>query len=228
MKREVLLEDIRKDRLLKSGDAASLDAAGCSGCSYCCCEMTDTIILDPWDVYMLVSGLKAQKSDMASAVLSLESLLAKRYADLAVFEGLTLPHLAFHKDKRGIPCIFLDENGRCSIHGSRPGLCRLFPLGRYYEDGTFYYFLQSGECKKPERSEVTISEWLGIENLPAYEKFVLEWHEILENIKGYLKNCSDENAKKVNMMLLTLFYITPYNEDEGFYVQFNERRMKIL
>ena len=73
-----------------------------------------------------------------------------------------------------------------------------------------------------------ISEWLGIEDLPAYEKFVLEWHEILENIKGYLKNCSDENAKKVNMMLLTLFYITPYNEDEGFYVQFNERRMKIL
>ena len=106
MKREVLLEDIRKDRLLKSGDAARLDAAGCSGCSYCCCEMTDTIIPDPWDVYMLVSGLKAQKSDMASAVLSLESLLTKGYADLAVFEGLTLPHLAYHKDKGSIPVFF--------------------------------------------------------------------------------------------------------------------------
>ena len=25
-------------------------------------------------------------------------------------------------------CTFLDENGRCSIHPFRPGICRLFPL----------------------------------------------------------------------------------------------------
>ena len=39
-------------------------------------------------------------------------------------------------------CYFLNEEGRCSIHSFRPGICRLFPLGRFYEEEGFRYFLQ--------------------------------------------------------------------------------------
>ena len=166
--------------------------------------------------------------------ISLDFLLAEGLVSLAVYEGLTLPHLACAELKTGgspekdMACVFLDENGRCRVHSFRPGFCRLFPLGRYYDDGCFYYFLQSGECKKNDRTKVKISKWLGIDNLPVYEAYILKWHEIQENIKEYLKSCGDENARKINMMLLKLFYLTPYDINRDFYEQFEERRARLL
>ena len=223
MKREILLSDISAENLLSSNDMAKLDARGCAGCSYCCREMTDTIILDPWDVYSLAKGLGAGDKNN----ISLSYLLSEGKAELAVYEGLTLPHLAAADSGKGMSCVFLDSNDRCSIHPFRPGLCRLFPLGRLYENDTFYYFLQSGECKKSERTEVEISKWLGIKNLKAYEDYILSWHEIQENIKAYLKNCDEENAKKINMTMLSLFYLLPYEPGRDFYEQFEERKKRI-
>ena len=256
MKREVLISDISPENLYRSSDMAKLNAGGCAGCSYCCREMTDTIILDPWDIFCLAKGLGNGETD-----ISLEFLMNKGFVSLAVFEGLTLPHLAVkgYEDKTilvdTVPvgdvtskrekaisgnvnlakdgeieetCVFLDENGRCRVHAFRPGFCRMFPLGRYYENDTFYYFLQSGECKKSDRTKVKISKWLGIDNLPAYEDYILKWHEIQENIKEYLQKCGDDNAGKINMTLLKLFYLTPYDGDRDFYEQFEERRAKLL
>ena len=122
MKREVLLTDISTENLYRSSDMAKLNAGGCAGCSYCCREMTDTIILDPWDVYSLAKGLGDGETD-----ISLEFLMAKGFAALAVYEGLTLPHLTSvkakdfsgkmelaenDKDEENKVCVFLDENGR--------------------------------------------------------------------------------------------------------------------
>ena len=223
LKRAILLDDISDGRLYKSGDTVNLDADGCSGCSYCCREMTDTIILDPWDIYMLSLGVGNTGND-----ISLAPLLAKGFVSLSVFEGLTLPRLSAKTGADFSSCVFLEETGRCRVHAYRPGFCRLFPLGRIYEDEGFHYFLQSRECRKEERKGVRIDKWLGIDNLEKYEDFILKWHEIQENIKEYLKGCDDENAGKINMMLLKLFYLAPYDAGRDFYLQFEERRKRLL
>ena len=223
MKREVLLSDIAPENLFGSNDVVKLDANGCKDCSYCCREMTDTIILDPRDIYELAKGLRPDADN-----ISIAYLLTSGVASLSVFDGLTLPHLSSKENKEDSSCVFLNEKGRCTVHSFRPGFCRLFPLGRIYENGTFHYFIQSGECRKKERTEVRISEGLGIENLKKYEDFVLEWNEIQENIRAYLKKCNDEEAKNVNMSLLRLFYLTPYDGNRDFYEQFEERRAKLI
>ena len=185
--------------------------------------MTDTIILDPWDVYMLVRGLVTS----GEGSVSLAYLLSEGLAELSVFEGLTLPHLAGRVVRKGSACVFLDENDRCKVHSYRPGFCRLFPLGRIYENNGFQYFLQSRECLKTERTEVRISDWLGIDKLAAYEDYILKWHEIQENIKAYVAACDEENAGKINVTFLRLFYLTPYDGHRDFYEQFEERRSRL-
>ena len=92
------------------------------GCCDCCCQMGDTIILDPLDVWQLVQGRGK----------SFEQLLDESL-DLHVQDGVILPNLKMAGEKE--QCVYLNEKGRCSIHPFRPGICRLFPLGRFYENG---------------------------------------------------------------------------------------------
>ena len=89
--------------------------------------MGNSIVLDPYDVYRLTSGLNCRFEDLLINKL-----------DLNVVEGIILPNLKM--SGRNESCAFLDEEGRCSIHSIRPGICRIFPLGRIYEDGSFQYF----------------------------------------------------------------------------------------
>ena len=61
--------------------------------------------------------------------------LMDRYVELGMVDGLIIPNLRLSGD--GESCSFLNAEGRCSIHTFRPGICRLFPLGRIYEENGF-------------------------------------------------------------------------------------------
>ena len=130
MKRTVRLEDISDGRLYGENDMVTADCRGCEGCSRCCRGMGKSIILDPYDIYRMTRGTGR----------SIQELLAGGTVELNVVDGVILPNLAMNGSEE--KCAFLNEEGRCNIHGSRPGICRLFPLGRYYENGDFRYFLQ--------------------------------------------------------------------------------------
>ncbi len=58
--------------------------------------------------------------------------ICKRTADgpleLNVVDGIILPNLKMARAEEA--CSFLDTNGRCTVHAFRPGICRMFPLGR--------------------------------------------------------------------------------------------------
>lgn len=121
----------------------------------------------------------------------------------------------------------LDENGRCSIHSFRPGICRLFPLGRIYEDESFSYFLQVNECAKQNRTKVKIKKWLGIPNLGQYESYINTWHYFLKNMKAFLEEQNNEEmAKKINLYILKIFFEEPY-DNEDFYTQFENRMQRM-
>lgn len=209
MEREVLAEDLKK--LYKAGDLVKADCGGCQGCSACCQGMGDSIKLDPLDVYRLETNLG----------LTFEELM-NSHMELHITEGSILPNLRMQGTKER--CTFLNEEGRCVVHGFRPRLCRLFPLGRYYEEGGFSYYLQSQECPKKNKTKIKVGKWLDMPDLKKYEEFAAAWHFLLKDIQNLLEENQDEQlTKELNMYVLNLFYTKPYESGADFYAQFEER-----
>ena len=213
MKREIDINEISDGRFYGANDMVKADCGDCRGCSACCQGMGESIILDPYDIYRLTKGLN----------LSFEALLNDKI-ELNVFDGMILPNLKMAGEKEA--CAFLNEEGRCSIHHIRPGICRLFPLGRYYEDGGFKYFLQIYECKNQNRTKVKVKKWIDTPDLKQNENFILLWHDFVNEIQEKMMQVKDDVLfKKVNMFLLQQFFIERYHE-EDFYKQFEERLEK--
>ena len=207
MLRECDINEISDGKRYQANDMVKLGCNDCKGCHSCCVGMEDTIVLDPYDIYRLTKNLD----------LDFTRLMQGRIA-LHVEEGLILPHLAM--DEETGACSFLNEEGRCSIHAHRPGICRLFPLGRIYEDGGFSYFLQVNECIRENRTKEKIKNWLNTPRLKDYEAFILKWHNYTKEMQTFLAN--REDAKDWNMLHLQTFYIMPY-ASEDFYEEFEVR-----
>lgn len=210
MKREVSLEEISDGKLYTSNDMVKADCGDCEGCSACCHGMGESIVLDPLDIYRLTTNLE----------VSFEALLAQ-YIELNVVDGVILPNLKMAGPQEA--CGFLNGQGRCSIHPHRPGICRLFPLGRYYEDGVFQYFLQVHECKKENRTKVKVKKWIDTPNLKSYEAFVNDWHNFLVKMQERAVESDDATAKQISMFILQNFYMKPYDRSKDFYPQYEER-----
>ena len=211
MRREVSLEEISDGRLYELNDMVKADCQDCIGCSDCCQGMGDSVVLDPYDVYRLCRGLGKNMNE-----------LLEKYLELGVVDGNILPHLRMQGEKE--QCVFLDENGRCSIHSIRPGFCRLFPLGRFYEDGGFKYILQIHECKKTNRSKIKVRKWIDTPDLKEYEKFVADWHYFLLDVQEVLYNSEDSQLiRNLNLYVVRRFFMQPYSMEEDFYSQFYAR-----
>ena len=210
MKRDGDLSALTDGKLYRSSDMARLGCNDCAGCSSCCRGMGNSVVLDPYDVWRLTKGLGVTFSEMVGKQIM-----------LSVIDGLILPSL--NMENMTGACPFLNAEGRCSIHEFRPGICRLFPLGRYYHDGGFSYVLMTGECKKENRSKIKIDKWLGEKNLKAYERFVIQWKEVLEQTRALLSENTDlEQQKKISVSLLREYYATSYGED--FFADFAGRK----
>ena len=236
MKREGDLSTLTDGKLYRSSDMAKLGCNDCEGCSACCRGMGNSVVLDPYDVWRLEKGLGLGIADMIGKQIM-----------LSVVDGLVLPSLNM-ENKTGA-CPFLNAEGRCSIHAFRPGICRLFPLGRYYHDGGFSYVLMTGECRKENRSKVKIEKWISEPDLKSYEKFVLQWKHILEETRAQMaalvlesttadrnvaqgkekkeENISEEvlaRQKVISMSLLQKYYFSPFGVD--FFAEFGGREEK--
>ena len=185
----------------------------CRGCSACCHGMGDSIVLDPMDVYRLEKKLGK----------TMEEILLAGNVALRVVDGVILPHLKM--TEQSDRCSFLNEEGRCTIHDIRPGFCRLFPLGRYYEDRSFRYFLQTHECKKTDRTKVRVRKWIDTPDFDRYEKFVCDWHYYLKDLEEEIAAKADDPsfAKMVSLSVLKVFYMMPYDGAADFYGQFYSR-----
>lgn len=200
MKRNVDLNEITDGRFYELNDMVRADCQDCVGCSKCCHEMVDTIILDPLDCFRLTKTLH----------MSFDELLAAGKIELNVVDGIVLPNLKLQEDTHS--CAFLSAAGRCTIHSARPGFCRMFPLGRYYTDRSFCYILQTKECPKT-RTKIKLSRWLDTKELPQNQKFVGEWHYFLEDLAEAMKHAENETARQVQFYLLHTFYRTAYAAD---------------
>ena len=209
MLREINLDEISDGKLYSSNDMARTDCKGCDGCSACCHGMGSSIVLDPLDVYRLSINLSKPVNELLAGPL-----------ELNVADGIILPNLKMTGTKEA--CSFLDADGRCTVHAFRPGICRMFPLGRFYENHSFQYFLQVHECPKTDRSKVKIKKWLDTPDLKRYETYICDWHYYLRELKTRIE-AHPEQMKDISMDVLQKFYLTPYDPTADFYTEFYER-----
>ncbi len=181
-------------QLLSANDMAKLGCGECGGCSACCRGMGQSILLDPYDLFLL------QKA----TGLHFGGLMQEKL-ELCVEEGLILPALKMQSGTDA--CGFLNGEGRCSIHPYRPGLCRLFPLGRKYDGEGLHYFLLEDACEIRNRTKVKIRKWLGLPALVQYERFLTVWHELRISLQEQIeKQPADSFAQEINVKFLELFY----------------------
>lgn len=226
MKRDIDMNEVSDRKRYTSNDMVKMGCDDCSGCSDCCIGMGNSILLDPYDIYQMTKNLNRSFDELMSRNPDGEET-STGVIGLDVVDGLILPHLNMTGTKEC--CSFLNEEGRCGIHSFRPGFCRLFPLGRIYENGTFCYFHQIHECRKTHRTKVKVNKWLGIPNLKKYERFVLDWHDFLEIVRAEVGGSSDGHAvKQTGLSLLYVFYRKPYDFQRDFYEQFYEKLEQLI
>ena len=217
MERNIDLKQVSDGRLYLANDMVRAGCNDCVGCSSCCQGMGTSIILDPYDMYSIEKGMST----------TFEELMEDKI-ELNVVDGIIQPNLKM-QEKRDC-CAFLSEAGRCTIHGFRPGFCRMFPMGRIYEENGFRYFIQIHECPYPNKTKVKVKKWLEIPELGKYEAYITDWHYFLKEVQEIIKRTqNDAIIKNLNMYLLNQFYVKPYDtaaESENgtdFYRQFYAR-----
>lgn len=205
------LNEISDGRIYELNDMVRAGCQDCQGCSDCCRGMGNSILLDPLDIFrMTLNGEHTFEELLVSAV------------ELNVVDGIILPNLKMVGESE--QCYFLNQEGRCNIHSYRPGICRLFPLGRCYEEHSFRYFLQTNECSKQNRTKVKVSKWIDTPDIKQNQQYIIDWHYFLKGMEEMLmKQTDDAVQKQVNMYLLNAFYVTPYDKAQDFYSQFYKR-----
>ena len=210
MKRYVSLNDISDGKLYDIDDVFTIGCNNCTGCGECCHGKADTIVLNPYDIYRLERGLRTDFLGLLDS-----------HIGLSVYDGIILPHMMLVGDDEH--CTFIDGNGRCMIHEYRPDICRLFPLGRIYQDGGHKYFIQTHECNRVNGSEkYTVRQWIAEPDYDRYEKFIDDWHDFINSILSEVqKNGSAEDIRNLCMVIIKKFYMADYNEGD-FYDRFYE------
>lgn len=209
-------DDFMDTRLYDSNDMVKVGCNDCNGCFNCCQGMGESIILDPYDIWQLETNCQTTFAKLMTDKIELQ-----------VVDGLILPNLKMQGSAEC--CGFLDEDGRCAIHAFRPGLCRLFPLGRDYGN-KLQYFLLEDACPCNNHTKIKVKKWLDIPEYGQYEKFLVTWHDLRKELQ---KGMADKDAaaadgssmdrmKTVNMQFLHIFYEKQYAA-EDFYGQFEER-----
>lgn len=204
MKINKSLQEISDGKLYDLNDMVKADTRGCKGCSACCQGNTDEIVLNPFDMYEIARGTGRSYDELFGDKI-----------DLHIEEKINLPHLKMNGPKQG--CGFLDEDKRCSIHGYRPSICRMFPLGRYYENHDFKYIFKAGECIKPNLSKVKVKKWIGINNYNKNKVFILGWHELIKALRFRMKFMDDEEQSQVNAYIIDHFYRCVIDPEADFY-----------
>lgn len=204
---------ISDGKIYSLNDMVKVGCHDCNGCSSCCEGMGDSILLDPYDVFMLSTNLGGTFEELLKGPVELHSE-----------QGLILPNLKMAGE--GEQCSFLDDAGRCSIHSFRPGICRLFPLGRNYEGDSLQYFLLKDACPAPNKTKMKVEKWIADGNVKKYHQFLIDWHKMTKQFRAELATYEEQQAKQLTMVFLNLFYMKAY-ESGDFFTEFYERAAKL-
>jgi Fe-S-cluster containining protein len=176
----------------------------CKQCGKCCDE---TIIqLAPYDIKNICNILKITIKEFH-----------EKYSMFRPFDEIPRCYL------RNRPKCPFKENNQCTIYLSRPLRCRLFPLGRVYENNEVMIVLPEEKCMGfNTRKKQRISEWFEEQLVNQLNEESLNWNNFLIELKEdpVIKN------KEFKEMFKKIFYgfdDTNISMEE-LYKQFNETK----
>ena len=110
------------------------------------------------------------------------------------------------------------------VHSFRPGICRIFPLVRLYENGSFQYFLQVRECRKTNRAKIRVKKWIDMPEAEKYDAYISRWHYFLKELSRIVREDTEGIlSRNLSMYVLKEFYLTPYDRNGDFYAQIEKR-----
>jgi Fe-S-cluster containining protein len=142
-------------------------SCGIFGCTSNCCTKSAPIILNPYEIALICRESK----------LSYEDLLDIVETDRA--KGFPLVMLP-----RDPACHFWTGRG-CRIYQARPLACRLFPLGRVFNNGQSHIVLPqlnvcSGLASSPAK---TVAEYLREQNTSTFIQMADRWIEFVNEVE---------------------------------------------
>lgn len=155
-------------RVLADSDLLQL-SCGSEGCRSTCCKAAVPVILNPYEISLIC----------AESGMSYEYLLDIVDTDRA--KGFPLVMLP-----RDPACHFWTEQG-CRIYSSRPLACRLFPLGRVFDNGRSHIVLPeanhcSGLAPLPSRS---VAEYLADQTTAGYIEMADHWIAFVSDMERF-------------------------------------------
>lgn len=168
----------------------------------CCANLN--LVLTPYDVLRLKNRLN----------LSSETFL-DRYTNSFVDEKYGVPVVKLkmnnHETRR---CPFVRPEG-CIVYEDRPGVCRLYPLGRaaskIYEmhpAGEYYFIVKEPHCLGlNEEQEWTVQEWLTNQGLDKYNTMNDFFMDITAGRQSKI-------IKRLSDRQLQIYYMASYSLDD--------------
>jgi Fe-S-cluster containining protein len=142
-------------------------SCGTGGCVSNCCTSGEPIVLNPYEIALI-----CRESNM-----SYEDLLD--FVDTDRADGFPLVMLP-----REPACHFYTKQG-CSIYKARPLACRLFPIGRVYENMQSWFVLPGrnlcdGLVPEPSR---TVADYLKVQDTALHVRMADRWIEFVNKIE---------------------------------------------
>ncbi|MDA8098971.1 MAG: YkgJ family cysteine cluster protein [Nitrospiraceae bacterium] len=207
---------IRKTIRIAGSDAESLCpgdpvqlSCGTEGCPSNCCKNGPHIILNPYEIARICTA----------SGMSYEDLLDIVETDRANgFPLVMLPRDPF--------CHFWTDAG-CRIYDSRPLACRLFPLGRVFEDGASHFVLPdrnicTGLAASPER---TLEQYLAEQDTACLIAMADRWIEFVTEMEH--AGLPDKPVTSVAFHMLVYSPDTPPSDDSGRTFSSSEERFLV-
>ncbi len=152
--------------VLSEADLLQL-SCGTGGCGSNCCRSSAPVILNPYEIALICRA----------SGMTYEDLLDIVETDRA--NGFPLVMLP-----RDPACHFWSEKG-CRIYGARPLACRLFPLGRVFDNGRSHLVLPernacSGLVPSPT---TTVGDYLRVQETHTHIEMAERWIEFVTEIE---------------------------------------------
>lgn len=201
----------------------------CTQCGKCCTNRED-ILLPPRDLYKIAKELGLEPAEVF-----------RRYCETYIGSNSHIPIVRLKPLGHIMRCPFL-KNLKCSIHKAKPGVCAMFPVGRYIavdpddykkkgmENCKTQYLLQPITCG--DKSEThTIREWLGDFDIATEDSAFIRWHQTVAKVGTILEKAEKMVSEKTMCMVwdavFKLLYLN-YKTDQEFLPQFEKNAAATL
>jgi Fe-S-cluster containining protein len=155
-------------RVLGESDPIRL-SCGISGCDSNCCTKSAPIILNPYEISLICREIGMSYEDLLDIV------------DTERAKGFPLVMLP-----RDPSCYFWTGRG-CRIYNARPLACRLYPLGRVFEQGRSHIVLpELNVCAGLSSSSgTTVSDYLDDQDTAVLITMADRWIEFVTDIERF-------------------------------------------